>query len=329
MAGMSYAQQQATSAKALPNAPLTAVISGTVTDLNGGAVPDAVVTLVMGAPTVTRSATTDQVGRFRFTDLPAGDFKLAINAEGLQHGSRQGTLHAGEQLAMPAVVLRLTEANTDVEVTASREDVAEAEVKVEEKQRIGGVIPNFYVTYNWHAEPLHSKQKYELAARSLVDWTTFAFTAGIAGLQYETGSLNGFGYGPSGYAERYAANFGNVLFGTMLGGAVLPQLFHQDPRYFYKGTGSKRSRFFYALSTAVIARGDNGKWQPAYAGILGDYGAGALSNLYYPSSERSGVALTLENGSIGIGFDAIGNVFQEFLLKHVTPTARKAQQQTN
>jgi hypothetical protein len=320
--------QQGTPATALPDAPLTSVLSGAVTDQNGGLVPDADVTLVIGKPEQKFTATTDSGGRFRFTGLPAGDFKVSVVADGMQAGSRLGTLHLGEQFEMPQIVLRVGIANTDVEVSASRAEIAEAEVKVEEKQRLLGVLPNFYVTYNWHAEPLDGKQKYELAARSIVDWTTFAFTAGLAGVQYQTGSFSGFGYGPSGYGKRYAADFGNVLFGTMLGGAVLPQLFHQDPRYFYKGTGTVRSRVLYALSTAVISRGDNGKWQPAYAGILGNFGAGALSNLYYPSSNRNGAALTIENGSIGIAFDGIGNVIQEFLLKRFTPTAKNSQQQT-
>jgi hypothetical protein len=319
-----YAQQPE-----LPNAPLTAALSGTVADLNGGTVPDAELTLDLSASGQKRTATTDQEGRFRFTGLPAGEYSITVQAEGMQPASTHGTLRPGEQLELPQIVLRIATANTDVQVTSSREEIAEAEVKVEEKQRLLGVVPNFYVTYDWHAEPLDSKQKYELAARSIVDWTTFAAAAGVAGIQYGTGSLSGFGYGPSGYAKRYAVDFGNALFGNLLGGALLPQVFHQDPRYFYKGTGSKRSRILYALSTAVIARGDNGKWQPAYASVLGNYGAGALSNLYYPSNNRNGAALTIENGTLGVAFDGIGNVFQEFLLKRFTPTAKDAPQQTN
>jgi len=326
IAAAAASAQQTQPAAVLPNvpdAPLTATLSGTVADLDGGVVPDAELTLVIGTPGQKFTATADSAGRFRFTGLPAGVFQITVQADEMQPATRQGTLHPGEQLALPQIVLRIATANTDVQVTASRQDMAEDEVKVEEKQRLIGIVPNFYVTYDWHAQPLDSKQKYELATRSIVDWTTFAFTAGIAGLQYETGSFSGFGYGPSGYAKRYAADFGNVLFGNLLGGALLPQIFHQDPRYFYKGTGTKRSRFFYALSTAVISRGDNGKWQPAYAGIIGSYASGALSNLYYPASSRNGAKLTIENGSLGIAFDGVGNVIQEFLLKHFTPSAKK------
>jgi hypothetical protein len=303
-------------------------VSGTVTDLNGGAVTDADVMVMMGTPEHTYTAFTDDKGHFQVSGLPAGDFRLTVDSEELQSVTRQGKLRAGEQFVLPQIVLRVASANTAVEVTASRADIAEAEIKVEEKQRVLGVIPNFYVTYNWHAEPLSSKQKYELVAHDTLDWTTFVVTGAVAGIQYEAGSFSGFGYGPSGYAKRYAADFGNVLFGNILGGALLPQIFRQDPRYFYKGTGTKRSRFWYALSTAVIARGDNGKWQPAYAGILGNYGAGAISNLYYPASSRNGVGLTLENGTIGVVSVGIGNVIQEFVVKHFTPTAKNAQQRT-
>jgi hypothetical protein len=115
---------------------------------------------------------------------------------------------------------------------------------------------------------------------------------------------------------------GNLVVGNMLGGAILPMVFHQDPRYFYKGTGSVWSRAGYALSTAVIARGDNGRWQPNYSGILGNFGAGAISNLYYPASSRQGASLTIGNGLLGIAADGVSNVLQEFVLRKLTKKAK-------
>jgi hypothetical protein len=308
----------------LPDAPSSGSISGSVADSGGGLVPDADITVQNVATGQKQGTQTDDDGRFRLSGVPSGDFTMSIKADGLEPLSKAGTLHPGEQYAMPTIVLRVAMTNTDVQVSVSQDEIAEAEVKVEEKQRLIGVVPNFYVTYNWHAEPLSPKQKSELAYRSLFDWTTFAFTGAVAGIQYGQGSLDGFGYGPGGYFKRYAADFGNVFVGNLLGGAILPIVFKQDPRYFYKGTGTIRSRLLYALSTAVIARGDNGKWQPAYANILGNFAAGAISNVYYPSSSRQGVSLTLENASIGIAFDGFGNVFQEFLLKRFTPSTTKA-----
>ena len=85
----------------------------------------------------------------------------------------------------------------------------------------------------------------------------------------------------------------------MIGGAILPSLFKQDPRYFYKGTGRITSRAMYAIANSVICKGDNGRWQPNYSGILGGIAAGGISNLYYPASDRSGVELTFDNALIG------------------------------
>ena len=108
----------------------------------------------------------------------------------------------------------------------------------------------------------------------------------------------------------------------MIGGAILPSLLKQDPRYFYKGTGSTRSRILYALANAVICKGDNGHWQFDYSGILGALAAGGISNLYYPASSRNRAGLTFENTLIGIGGSAVGNLFQEFLIRKLTPHAQ-------
>ena len=80
----------------------------------------------------------------------------------------------------------------------------------------------------------------------------------------------------------------------------------------------------YAISTAVVARGDNGKWQPAYASVLGDFASGAISNLYYPAENRNGAGLTIENGFLAIASDAATNLLQEFLLKKISTGVKKS-----
>jgi hypothetical protein len=72
----------------------------------------------------------------------------------------------------------------------------------------------------------------------------------------------------------------------------------------------------------VICRSDKGNWEPNYSNILGSLGAGAISNLYYPASNRNGAGLTIENGLIGVATGAIGNLFQEFLVRKLTPHAQ-------
>lgn len=184
------------------------------------------------------------------------------------------------------------------------------------------LYPNFYVSYQQDALPLRPKQKFELAWKSSIDPVTLAATGAVAGIQQAQNEFSGYGQGARGYAKRYGASYGDAVIGTVIGGAILPSLLKQDPRYFYKGTGSTRSRILYALANAVICKGDNGHWQFDYSGILGALAAGGISNLYYPASSRNGAGLTFENTLIGIGGSGVANLFQEFLIRKLTPHAQ-------
>ncbi|MGA8409881.1 MAG: hypothetical protein WB680_22100, partial [Candidatus Acidiferrales bacterium] len=219
---------------------------------------------------------------------------------------------------------------TEVRVTPlSPVELAEAQLKEEEKQRVFGVLPNFYVTYVSDAAPLTSKQKFKLAWRSSIDPVTFAVTGAVAGLQQAQNDYSGYGQGAAGYGRRYGAAYGNAVAGTFIGGAILPSLLKQDPRYFYKGTGTTRSRVLYAIANAVICKGDNGRWQANYSAIIGSLAAGGISNLYYPAQNRDGAALTFENTLIGIGESAAVNIIQEFIVPRFTPSRQNQQTAKN
>lgn len=296
-------------------------IRGVVVDVDGDVVSGARVALMPEGSKQTLETTTDEAGRFQFDAVAAGKFKLYATADEMKPGEFAGEVRAGEEMATPPIRLDLDVIESTVQVYSSREELASAELKLEEHQRIGGVLPNFFVTYDWHAAPLSSKQKLELSLRNVIDPVNFAVDAGIAGIQQANGNLSGYGYGAAGYGKRVAADTGDLMFGTFMGGAVFPILFHQDPRYFYKGTGTVVKRALYATAAAVICRGDNGKWQPNYSSVLGDLAAGALSNLYYPKANRDGLTLTFENGLLATAFDAVGNLVQEFVFKRITPHA--------
>jgi len=141
----------------------------------------------------------------------------------------------------------------------------------------------------------------------------------VAGYEQANNDFPGYGQGTKGYAKRFGANYADNAIATMIGGALLPSLLKQDPRYFYKGTGTVRSRALYAIANAVICRGDNGHWQVNYSSIIGGLAAAGISNIYYPASDRNGASLTFENTLIGTGGTAVGNLFQEFLVKKLTP----------
>ena len=123
-----------------------------------------------------------------------------------------------------------------------------------------------------------------------------------------------------GYFKRYGAAYTNDFSSRMLSSGLFASLFHEDPRYFYKGTGSFQSRTIYAISCAFIARNDQGHWRPNYSHVLGVFAAAALSNLYYPKSSR-GVRLTLVNGAVETAGNSGTNIVREFILKGITSHA--------
>jgi len=293
-------------------------ISGTVVDPTGAPVARARVELTRESPLSSATATSGDDGQFSFADVAPGPFRLTITAPGFAPQSFSGILHPGELCVVPQIALAIPAAVTQISVALTRVEVAEAEIKEEEKQRALGFVPNFYVTYVPNAAPLTTKQKFELAWKSTVDPVSFSLLGVVAGLQQAQNAFPGYGQGAAGYGRRYGAAFGDSVTSTFIGGALLPSVFKQDPRYFYKGTGSKRSRILYALANAVICKSDNGRWQANYSGILGGLASGAISNFYYPPGSR-GTALVFENTLVGIGEGAVLNLFQEFVVRRFTP----------
>jgi hypothetical protein len=300
-------------------------ISGTVVDQNGNFVFAARVRLAREGHTEQREAVSDQEGHFAFAGVPAGPFRLTISAVTFADQEVAGILHPGEALEVPQVSLLIAAATSEVRVSVTNYELAEEQVKIEETQRVLGVIPNFYVSYQQNTLPLGPKQKFELAWKTSVDPVTFATAAGFAAVQQAENTFSGYGQGAQGYAKRYGASYADSFISTMVGGAILPTLLKQDPRYFYKGTGSTQSRILYAIANAVVCKGDNGHWQPDYSGILGSLAAGGISNLYYPASSRNGAWLTFQNTFIGLGGSAAANLFQEFLVRKLTPHTRGPQ----
>jgi len=240
-------------------------------------------------------------------------------ATGFDPQTATGTLHPGESYTVPPITLKVATEMTEVHVAPTTSQIAEDEIKQQEKQRVLGVVPNFYVTYLPDAAPLTPGQKFELAWKTTIDPVTFLITGAVAGIQQAQNEFSGYGQGAQGYGKRFGASYADLLTGTFIGSAILPSLLKQDPRYFYKGTGTVRSRALYAIANAVICKGDNKRWQVNYSNILGNLAAGGISNLYYPAQNRNGVGLTFENALIGIGATAAANLLQEFVVRKITP----------
>jgi hypothetical protein len=293
-------------------------VSGTVIDQSGAIVAGAQVTLVPGNQQPSQQVVGED-GQFSFSDVVPGPFQLTVTATDFTSQTISDVLQPGENFVVPQVTLHVAPTSTSVRVEPPRAEVAETQIKAEEKQRLFAVVPNFYVSYIPNAAPLTSGQKFELAWRTLIDPFTFALNGAVAGIEQADNAFQGYGQGAAGYGRRFGASYADLASSTLIGSALLPSILKQDPRYFYKGRGTKRSRLLYALANSVICKGDNGHWEPNYSYIAGSLAAGGLSNLYYPKSDRNRVGFIFESTAIGVGETAIYNVFQEFFLRKVTP----------
>jgi hypothetical protein len=310
----------ASASQQLPDQHLPGSISGTVVDGTGAVVVGARVTLTPADQSSPLEALSGDEGQFSFANVVPGTFQIKITATGFATQTSSVILHSGENYVVPPARLILSAVGTEMDVGLPRVEVAEEQIKVQEKQRVFAVVPNFYVSYVHDAVPLTAKQKFELAWKATIDPVTFALTGVVAGVEQAQNNFSGYGQGAQGYAKRFGAAYTDTATSTFIGNAILPALLKQDPRYFYKGSGSKRSRILYAIANSVICKGDNQRWQPNYSAILGGLASGGISNLYYPPKDR-GAALVFENTLIGTGTTAILNLFEEFFSRKVTPHA--------
>ena len=258
-------------------------------------------------------------GKFRFIGLPAGQFRLSAVAAGFQSvGTLEFAVRFGQNAIAPVISLKVADAVSSVTVTADSAQIAEAQVSGQEKQRVLGIFPNFYTSYIWKADPMPNRLKYRLAVRAITDPFTLLIVAGTAGAEQYNGTYPGYGPGVAGYGKRFGAAYGDALTARIIGSAILPSVLHQDPRYFYQGSGSISSRSIHAVGSTFITRGDNGKPQINFSHLMGSLAAGAIANAYHPASSR-GLGLTFETFGITTGANALGNLFREFILRKLEP----------
>jgi len=150
-----------------------------------------------------------------------------------------------------------------------------------------GVMAAFNTTINRDALPLTPGQKFQLFFKSQTDPWPFALTAVVAGIGQAENDHQEYGQGFQGYAKRYGADYTDAFIGNFFGNAVLTSWWHEDPRYFQKGTGSIGGRALWAATSTVWCKRDNGSWGPNYANVVGNLIGAAIANVYYPVSERT------------------------------------------
>jgi hypothetical protein len=296
----------------------TATIMGTVTDVNGDAIPNATVALKEVASNDPRTIVTTESGMFEFHDVTPGiTYQLSISAKDFADWvSPPIILNPDQFKIVTGIQLRIATERTTVDVHYDPVEVATEQFKAEEKQRVFGIIPNFYVSYESDPAPLTTGMKFKLALKVSTDPVTAAGVFLVASAK-QAGNSPDYGQGWGAYGKRFGAVAADGFSDIMIGGAILPSLLHQDPRYFYQGTGTTGSRIRHAVFSPFVARADNGKSQPNYSSLGGILASSSLANLYYPRSNR-GAGLVFGDFAIGIAERIGASVAQEFLLGRFT-----------
>ena len=320
----STAGAQSASQAAQATAADSAELNGTVTDADDDLIPGATVVLDGATAGDRRSAVANDSGFFQFTGLKAGiPYHLTISSKGFENWSSPSiTLAPGQFYGVAGIKLKLEGGVSSVTVYSSTEEIAAHQVELEEKQRVFGFIPNFYVVYDSkNAVAMTTKLKFKMAMRVSIDPVSIVGAAALSGMN-QAGDTPNYRQGTIGYAERFGAVYADGLTDIMIGGAILPSLLHQDPRYFYQGGGGTKSRLMHAISSPFICRGDNGHLEPNISSLGGDLASSAISNVYYPASNR-GAALVFDNFALSTGERMVSAMIQEFVLRKLTPSANR------
>ena len=305
------------SAQSFPTADTkTGRILGTVVDTSDDPIPGANVVL-QGSAGDRLTAVTKDDGGFAF-DAPAGvAYQITVTAEGFADWNSSITVEPGQNKTLEAVKLRILAVQRAVTVSYSSKEVAAQQLKAEEQQRVLGFIPNMYVVYEPHPEPLTTRMKFHMAYKDLTHPVFSVRTAAWAGVQQARNNPDEWRQGAEGYSKRLGAGFVDGVTGSLISNAILPSLLHQDPRYFYQGSGTKKSRAFHAMLAPFACKGDNGAWQPNYSQWGGSLIGYSIATAYYPSSDRT-AGHVFQTFGIDMGLHVVGSLAQEFIFAKFT-----------
>jgi hypothetical protein len=225
-----------------------------------------------------------------------------------------------------------TKAQPDPKIEKQKRDESKDEVP----KRIFFIIPNFMTTNDQpeNQGPLTPGQKYNIAWHQFWDESAHFGNAIQAAISQAANGLPHYGQGWGAFGERYLAQEGDQFTGSMLIYGVLPNMLHQDPRYFRRGRGSAWSRIGYAATRVLIARTDSGRPTFNASQVFGQLGQASISLLYYPQEDRA-LRGVLSGWAINQGYNIGWNQLKEFtpdlgaFLKRHSKKNKKNQLQDN
>jgi hypothetical protein len=188
----------------------------------------------------------------------------------------------------------------------------EGESEGKQSKRILGVIPNFRsVSADTQLPSLSFKGKFWLATQDSFDYSSFILAGAMAGIGQAKNATPEFHQGGAGYGRYYWHSFADQALGNYMTEAIVPFVARQDPRYYTLGHGGLFRRSGYAITRLLVTKTDSGGKNFNFSEIVGNGAASGISNLYYPSPERTWTK-TGQKWLTQVSIDGIFNVCKEF-----------------
>jgi hypothetical protein len=182
----------------------------------------------------------------------------------------------------------------------------------QQTKRILGIFPNFRaVSANVHLPPQTVKEKFITATHDSFDYSSIFIPAVVAGYSQATNATPEFHQGAAGYGRYFWHTYLDQTSENYFVEFIVPVITHEDTRYYTLGSGGFWKRTGYSLSRAVITRNDAGRETFNISEIVGAGAASAVSNLYYPSGERT-FNNTASRWGLNVGIDAATFFAHEF-----------------
>ena len=201
-------------------------------------------------------------------------------------------------------------ASTDPQKPSS--DPQNTSLAGKQTKRILGIVPNFRaVSVDEKLPPESPKEKFKESTEDAFDYSDFIFVGILAGVDQAEGSYPEFHEGLPGYGRYYWHSLADQADEDYQVEFVFPSVLRQDSRYYTLGRGGFAKRAVYAFSRVLITRTDAGNEAFNASEIVGAGAAAGISNLYYPSRERTWTK-TGQRWFLNAGLDGITFAFKEF-----------------
>ena len=220
---------------------------------------------------------------------------------------------ASTDSALPDAPLQTAQTDQTTPATASQTQASGAYVQGKQTKRILGIIPNFRaVSADQKLPPQSVKEKFTTTMQDSFDYSAFIFVGVQAGAAQASNSYPEFHQGAAGYARYYWHTFADQADENTWVEFILPAALHQDSRYYTLGHGGVIKRGAYSFSRVLITRKDSGgETASMFRRFSGAGTASAISDLYYPSDDRTWTK-TGQRWLTSVILDGATFVFKEF-----------------